>query len=261
MVDEIEGTKVEKNLDGKIALVTGGSRGIGQSIVIELAARGAQVVFTYKRSDEAAKELEEEVRNASGCAVGIACDSTSSEAVEKTVEKTIKDFSKLDILVLNAGITRDQYLMLMSEDEFTQVIDTNLTGAFRFAKAACRPMMGQRSGVIITVSSVAALFGVAGQANYCASKGGLVALTRALAAELAPKGVRVNGVLPGFIDTEMTAKLPRNVKRSSKEKILLGRFGDPREVASVVSFLVSDAASYIIGQTIVVDGGLTSTVS
>jgi 3-oxoacyl-[acyl-carrier protein] reductase len=151
--------------------------------------------------------------------------------------------------------------MLMSEEEFTKVIDTNLTGAFRFARAACRPMMGRNSGAIVTISSIAADYGVAGQANYCASKGGLVALTRAFAAELAPKGIRVNAVLPGFIDTEMTAKMPREIKKTSKDRVLLKRFGTPWEVAEAVVFLVSDAASYIIGQTIVVDGGLTSTVS
>ncbi len=251
---------MEQSLQGHVALVTGGSRGIGRACVKELAAKGAHVGFTYVRQEKAAAEVVDQVKEAGGRAWAIPCDSSDTQAVNTTIEKLITDHGKLDILVLNAGITRDQYLMLMSEEEFVQVLDTNLTGAFRFAKAACRPMMVQRSGAIVTISSVASMFGIAGQANYCASKGGLVAFTRALAAELAPKGIRVNAVLPGFIDTEMTARMPRQIKLKSKDQILLKRFGAPEEVAGAVSFLISDAASYIIGQTIVVDGGLTSTV-
>jgi 3-oxoacyl-[acyl-carrier protein] reductase len=252
---------LDKQLDGKVALVTGGSRGIGSACVRRLAEQGAKVVFTFGRSVAQAEALSQAVADGGGSAVGRPCDSRDSAAVALTVEAIIAEHGTLDILVLNAGITRDQFLMLMSEDDFTEVLDTNLTGAFRFAKAACRPMMTQKSGVIVSISSIAADFGVAGQANYCASKGGLVALTRALAAELTPKGIRVNAVLPGFIDTEMTAKMPRQVKRENKERILLRRFGTPEEVAEVVYFLVSPAASYISGQTIVVDGGLTSTAT
>ncbi len=252
---------MKTNLKGRVALVTGGSRGIGRAVVAELARLEANVFFTYRSNEEAAAEVEDSAR-ATGCLVrGVQCDSGDTGAVTSAVEHIITDHQTLDILVLNAGITRDQYLMLMSEDEFGGVIDTNLMGAFRFAKAACRPMMTRKSGVIVTIASVAALFGIAGQTNYCASKGGLVAFTRALAAELAPKGIRVNAVLPGFIDTEMTARMPRRVKMESKERILVKRFGTPEEVAGVVSFLASDAAAYIIGQTIVVDGGLTSTVA
>lgn len=249
-----------KNLDGKIALVTGGSRGIGRAVVLELARRGARVTFTFVRGAEAAAEVEE-LATEEGLAVrGVKCDSRSSDEVNRTVETLVADEGRLDVLVANAGITRDQYLMLMGENEFAEVIETNLLGAFRFAKAACRPMMARKTGAIVTISSVAAIFGIPGQTNYCASKGGLTAFTRALAAELAPKGVRVNCVLPGFIDTEMTAKMPRAVKRSAVDRILLGRFGAVEEIAGVVAFLVSDAASYIIGQSIVVDGGLTSAV-
>ncbi len=226
-----------------------------------LAERGAKVVFTFLRNDNAAAVVTRAVAAAGGEAFSKRCDSQDVTAVTQVVDDSVKQFGQLDILVLNAGTTRDQFLMLMSEEEFTKVIDTNLTGAFRFARAACRPMMTRKSGAIVTISSIAADFGVAGQANYCASKGGLVALTRAFAAELAPKGIRVNAVLPGFIDTEMTAKMPRQVKMTSKERILLKRFGTPAEVAEVVVFLASEAASYIIGQTVVVDGGLTSTVS
>jgi 3-oxoacyl-[acyl-carrier protein] reductase len=249
-----------KNLDGKVALVTGGSRGIGRAVVLELARRGARVTFTWVRGEQAAAEVEQ-LASEEGLAVrGVKCDSRDADQVTRTVETMVADEGQLDVLVANAGITRDQYLMLMGESEFTEVIETNLLGAFRFAKAACRPMMARRTGAIVTISSVAAIFGIPGQANYCASKGGLASFTRALAAELAPKGVRVNCVLPGFIDTEMTAKMPRAVKRSSVERILLGRFGTTEEVAGVVAFLMSDAASYIIGQSIVVDGGLTSAV-
>jgi len=250
-----------KKSAGSVALVTGGSRGIGRAVVLELAKNGSQVAFTYLRNGEAARGVEAEASESSGEAIGFECDSRDGKAVEALVDRVVADFGGLDTLVLNAGITRDQFVMMMAEEEFSDVIDTNLTGAFRFAKAACRPMLTARRGAIVTISSVAAQFGIAGQANYCASKGGLVSLTRALAAELAPKGIRVNAVLPGFIDTEMTQRMPRRVKHESLEKILLKRFGEPEEVAAVVAFLASDRAAYVVGQTIVVDGGLTSTVS
>jgi 3-oxoacyl-[acyl-carrier protein] reductase len=252
---------MEKNLRGKTVLVTGGSRGIGASVVEALAERGARIAFTYVKNAAAAKTLVSSIEQSGGQAQAVQCDATDGEAVNRTVEALIDTLGQIDIAVLNAGITRDQYLMTMSEADFVSVIDTNLNGTFRVAKAVSRHMMGRKNGAIVTISSIAAMFGVAGQTNYCASKGGLVAFTRALAAELAPKGIRVNAVLPGFIDTEMTAKMPRQVKRSAKERILLKRFGRVEEVAGTVAFLVSDAAAYIIGQSIVVDGGLTSTVS
>jgi 3-oxoacyl-[acyl-carrier protein] reductase len=252
---------LEQMFKDKVALVTGGSRGIGGAVVSALARGGADVVFTYIRGHDAAEALEQAVSGECGTATGAQCDSRDMAAVQALVDRVIAERGRLDILVLNAGITRDQYLMMMTEDEFREVLDTNLQGAFRFAKAASRPMMLEKRGTIVTVSSVAARFGVAGQANYCASKGGLESFSRALAAELAPKGIRVNCVLPGFIDTEMTARMPRQVKRSAKEKILVRRFGTVDEVARVIAFLASDDASYIVGQSIVVDGGLTSTVS
>lgn len=252
---------MEQDFKDKIALVTGGARGIGRAVTAELARRGATVIFTYLKNEEAATTLEKELADAPGKVFGRACDSKSTASVNETVDSMVRDLGRIDILVLNAGITRDQYLMMMAEEEFDKVIDTNLSGAFRFAKAVSRPMMTQKSGAVVAVSSVAAHFGVAGQTNYCASKGGLEAFCRAAAAELSPKGIRVNVVLPGFIDTEMTAKMPRSVKQNAKDRILIKRFGTPDEVAKVVSFLASDAASYIVGQSITVDGGLTSTVS
>jgi len=248
------------SLDGRVAIVTGGSRGIGRALVVELARRGADVTFTFVRGTEEAAGLEAACAAEGLRAKGARCDSRSAEEVTGLVEGVARDKGRLDVLVCNAGVTRDQYLMLMKEEEFTEVVDTNLVGAYRFCKAACRPMMTQKSGAIVTVSSVAAVFGIAGQTNYCASKGGLVSFTRALAAELAPKGVRVNAVLPGFVETDMTARMPRQIKRASQERILLKRFGAPEEISRVVAFLVSDDASYIVGQAIVVDGGLTSTV-
>jgi 3-oxoacyl-[acyl-carrier protein] reductase len=252
---------LEKRFRDKVAIVTGGSRGIGRAVVRELAGEGARVIFTFRKSQKEAEALEQEVSSAGGAAKGARCDSRSTADAQALVERVVAEHGALDILVLNAGITRDQYLMMMSEDEFFEVVDTNLQGAFRFAKAAIRPMMLQKRGVVITVSSVAARFGIAGQANYCASKGGLESFSRALAAELAPKGIRVNTVLPGFIDTEMTARMPRQAKQSARDRILVKRFGSCEEVAKVVSFLASDDASYIVGQSIIVDGGLTSTVS
>ncbi len=252
---------MEKAFAGKVALVTGGSRGIGQACVEALAKGGAEVVFTYRHNETAAEQTTAAAKAHGGRVIPLKCDSADTAQVNQTVEQVIATFEQLDILVLNAGITKDQYLMLMSEEEFAQVLDTNLVGAFRFAKAACRPMMTRRAGTIITVSSVAALFGIAGQTNYCASKGGLVAFTQAMAAELSPKGIRVNAVAPGFIETDMTARMPRKIKLEAKQRILAGRFGTPQEVAGVVAFLASDAAEYIIGQTLVVDGGLTSTVA
>lgn len=250
----------EQKFQGQVALVTGGSRGIGAAVVQLLAARGANVAFTYRRSEEDARALVAKVQNSGGTAEAHACDSTDAAAVTAVVDGLLARHGRLDTLVLNAGITKDQYLMMMSEEDFLKVIDTNLVGAFRFAKAACRPMMEARRGTIVAVSSVAAMFGIAGQSNYCASKGGLAAFCRSLAAELAPRGIRVNAVLPGFIETDMTARLPRQVKQTSKDRILLKRFGTSDEVAQVVAFLASDAASYIVGQCLVVDGGLTTAV-
>lgn len=244
------------SLTGSITLVTGGSRGIGRAVVTELRTLGATVYFTWHRNEQAAQETA----SATG-ATALQCAQEDLGAMERTIEDIIARHQKIDILVNNAGITADQYLMLMTMEDWTKVIDTNLSGAWRWAKAVCRPMMNARSGVIVNISSVAGMLGIAGQTNYSASKGGLIALSRSLAAELGPKSIRVNCVVPGYIETDMTSKMPRQFKRDSMDRVLLKRFGKPEEVAKVVAFLAGPDASYIAGQTIVVDGGLTGAVA
>lgn len=242
--------------EGKIAVVTGGSRGIGKACVMDLVSRGARVYFTYNKNESAADELVK----ISG-AEKIRCSQNDFAEIESTINKIISADGKIDILVNNAGITSDQFIMMMPIEEWDKVIDTNVGGAFKWGKAVCKPMMNARSGAIINIASVSGLLGIAGQTNYAASKGAIIAFSRALAAEFGPRGIRVNTVVPGFIDTDMTAKMPRQIKQQNLERILLHRFGKPEEVAKTVAFLASDDASYIVGQTIVVDGGLTGTVA
>ena len=239
-----------------MAIVTGGSRGIGRAIVERFAAQGARVFFTYHQHGEQAGQ----VAAASG-AEPIQCSQTDPEAIDAAVARVLGAAGKVDVLVNNAGITRDQFLMLMPAEDWNKVIDTNVSGAFRWCKAVSRPMIGARSGVILNVASVSGLVGVPGQTNYAASKGALLAFTRSLAAEVGSRGIRVNSVVPGFIETDMTAKLPRQIKERSLERIVMKRFGQPAEVAAVVVFLASDSASYITGQMVVVDGGLTATAA
>ncbi len=241
-------------LDNKVVIVTGGSRGIGRSIVEEFAKNKAKVYFTYHKNDSAASELKE-----SSGAIPIKCSQTDSDRIEESVALIIKDNERIDILVNNAGITSDQFLMMMTSEQWEKVIDTNLNGAYRWSKAVSRTMISAKNGVIINVASVAGFIGIAGQTNYSASKGGLLAFTRSLAAELGSKGIRVNAIVPGFIETDMTAVMPRQIKRQNIERILLKRFGKPQEVAQIALFLSSDSASYIAGQAIVVDGGLSAT--
>ncbi|MDP8266555.1 MAG: 3-oxoacyl-ACP reductase FabG [Candidatus Aceula meridiana] len=238
----------------KVVIVTGGSRGIGKAIVEAFVQSKAKVYFTYNKNDEAAKALKD-----STGAIPVKCSQTDNEGIEKTVDAICQDNKKIDILVNNAGITSDQFLMMMPFEQWEKVINVNLNGAYRWAKAVSRTMMTAQQGAIINVSSIAGLVGTPGQTNYAASKGGLLAFTRSLAAELGAKGIRVNAVVPGFIDTDMTAVMPRQIKRQNLERILLKRFGTPQEVAQIVLFLSSGKASYIVGQAIVVDGGLSST--
>ncbi len=239
--------------ENKVVVITGGSRGIGRAIVERFAAQGARVFFTYHQRDDLAQEV------AAACgAEKIKCSQTDGPAIDAAVAHIVAAAGKLDVLVNNAGITSDQFLMLMPPDDWNKVIDTNLNGVYRWCKAVSRPMLGARQGTIINIASIAGLVGVAGQTNYAASKGALLAFSRALAAELGARGIRVNTVVPGFIETDMTAKVPRAIRQRTLERILLRRFGKPSEVAAVTTFLASDEASYIAGQSFVVDGGLTA---
>jgi len=245
-----------REFEGQVVVVTGGSRGIGRAIVERFAAQGAKVYFTFNQNAEAAAQVA-----AATQAEAIQCSQNDAAAITAAVDKIVAAAGKIDALVNNAGITADTFLMLMPADDWNRVIDTNLNGAFRWCKAVTRPMLGARRGVIINLASIAGLVGVMGQTNYAASKGGLLAFTRALAAELGGKNIRVNSVVPGFIETDMSARVPRQIKQKNLEHIVQKRFGKPEEVASVVTFLASDAASYIMGQSIVVDGGLTATAA
>ncbi len=240
------------NLEGKTAIVTGGSRGIGAAITRKLAQLGATVYFTYKSAEAKAEELSQETG-----AKYFKCDQTKLDEIESIFNAIFENAGKIDILVNNAGITKDSYLPMMSDEDFTAVLNANLLGAFKWSKLASKKMYGTRSGSIIFISSVSGLVGVAGQTNYSASKGAICAFARSAAAELGAKSVRINSVCPGFIETDMTAKIPRQIARTQIEKIPLKRFGTSEEVANIVAFLASDEASYITGQTITVDGGLT----
>ncbi len=244
------------NLKDKVAIVTGASRGIGQAIALELARQGAKLVITAS-SMQNLKETEDKLRE-QGCAhfIAIAADVKNSEQVNLVVKNCIDTYSRVDILANNAGITRDNLLALMSESEWDDVLNTNLKSAFLFTKACSRPMIRQKGGSIINISSVVALTGNAGQANYAASKAGLIGFTKSVAKELAKKNVRANVVAPGFIRTKMTDMLSDEIKQKVAAQIALGRLGEPDEIASVVSFLASDASRYMTGQVLVVDGGL-----
>lgn len=243
-------------LDGAVALVTGGSRGIGQAIALELAREGATVVFTYRSSPEGARETEKRIEEAGGRCRSVQCDVTDAEAVDAVVSGVIQDFGRLDVLVNNAGITRDQVIMRMKPEDFDAVIATNLRGTWSLCRAASRPMLRARRGRIINLSSVVAGMGNPGQSNYAASKGGVEALTRSLARELGSRGITVNAVAPGFIDTDMTAALGEDARKALLGRIPLGQLGTVEDVARAVRFLASDDARYITGQVIHVNGGM-----
>lgn len=245
------------DLSGKTALVTGASRGIGAQIAHELAAHGAAVAVNYAGSRQAAEAVVASVVAAGGRAVAIQGDVSDPANATSLVEGTVAEFGALDILVNNAGITRDGLLVRMSDADWHSVIDTNLTGVFNLTRAAAKVMMKQRSGSIVNVTSVIGLVGNAGQANYAASKAGVIGLTKSVAKELAGRGVRANAVAPGFIETDMTSSLPDAVCDAARSEIALKRFGTPEDVANAVVFLASDAAGYITGQVLAVDGGMT----
>lgn len=243
-------------LEGKIALVTGAAKGIGRAIALALAADGATVVVNYNGSKERAEQVVEEIRALGADGMAYQCNVADTAATADMVKEVIKTYGKLDILVNNAGITRDNLIMKMSEEDFDAVIDANLKGCFNTIKAVSRQMLKQRAGRIINITSVSGILGNAGQANYAASKAGIIGLTKTMARELASRGITVNAVAPGFVDTDMTQVLPENVKEAATAQIPLGRFGKPEDIANMVAYLASEKASYITGQIISVDGGM-----
>ena len=245
------------SLKNKVALVTGAGRGIGKEIAKTLASCGAFVIVNYNSSPEAAEQTVKEIIKQGGMAAPVQCDVSDFDACGKMMEMIINNYGHLDILVNNAGITRDDLLMKMSEEAFDAVIATNLKGTFNTIRHFSRYLLKQRSGTIINLSSVSGILGNAGQANYSASKAGVIGLTKSVARELSSRGITCNAVAPGFIDTEMTAQMTDKAKEAVKTQIPLGRVGKVDDIAEVVTFLASEKASYITGQVISVDGGMS----
>ena len=244
-------------LQGRVALVTGAARGIGRAIATELAVDGATVAFTYRSSGQAAHELLAELQGRSGRSFAYQADATSAADAAKVVGELVRACGRIDILVNNAGITKDTLLMRMSEEDWDRVLANNLKSVYNYTKAVCRQMMSQKSGKIINITSIVGLTGNAGQANYAASKAGIVGFTKSIAKELGSRNIQVNAVAPGYVDTDMTAALKPEQKKALTDLIPLGRTAQPREIASVVRFLATSDADYITGQVLSVDGGLT----
>lgn len=240
----------------RVALVTGASRGIGRAVACGLAADGFDLALVYAGNADAAADAVAACEAAGATARAYRCDVSNADEVKATADAVLADFGSVWALVNNAGITRDTLLARMKDEDFARVLEVNLTGAFNMMRALTRPLMRQRGGRIVSMSSVVGLMGNAGQANYATSKAGLIGLTKSAARELAPRGVTVNAVAPGFVRTDMTAALPEQVVERYEGQIPLGRLADPEEVAGVVRFLVSDAAAYVTGEVIRVDGGM-----
>ncbi len=243
-------------LKGKTAIITGGGRGIGKAIAMKLSSLGANIVINDIPSSQAAQEAADEIKANGGNAIAVCGDVSVLSDMENVVEETVKTFGSVDIMVNNAGITRDTLLVRMSEKDFDDVINVNLKGAFNGVKAVARTMIKQKSGSIINVSSVVGLMGNIGQINYSASKAGIVGLTKSAAKELASRGIRCNAIAPGFISSDMTDKLTDDVKKSYLDAIPMKKFGTAEDVANVVAFLASDSSAYVTGQVLQIDGGL-----
>jgi len=244
-------------LSGRVALVTGGSRGIGRAIVEALAREGAKVAFVYRSNKDAADQLVADLETDQREAMALQADVANTEEVDQVVAQVLEKWERIDILVNNAGVTRDGLLATMEPDNWHSVIETNLTSVYNFCHAVMRPMMSQRSGRIINMSSVSAEFGNQGQVNYAASKGGVQGLTRCLATEIGRRGITVNAIAPGFIVTDMTEAIRNAAESEIKKKVPLKRLGQPDDIAHAVVFLASDEASYITGQVLTIDGGMT----
>lgn len=245
-----------KLLEQKVTLITGASRGIGRGMALELAKHGSSVAFTYLSSPDKAAELEKELASFGIKAKGYKSDASDFKAAEELIASVLNDFGRIDVVVNNAGITRDNLLMRMSEEHFDEVIRTNLKSVFNITKAVQKSMLKERKGSIINISSVVGVKGNAGQANYAASKAGIIGFTKSIALELGSRNIRCNAIAPGFIETEMTAVLNPDVVKQWREAIPLKRGGTPEDVANLVVFLASDMSSYITGQVINVDGGM-----
>lgn len=245
-----------RKLEGKVAVVTGASRGIGRAIALKLADEGAKVVVNYSGSQAKAEEVVGIIQENGGEAIAVQASVSKTEEVTALMDAAVKTFGSLDILVNNAGITRDNLLMRMKEDEWDDVLDTNLKGVFLCTKAVTRQMMKQRAGRIINISSIVGVAGNAGQANYVAAKAGVIGLTKTTAKELASRNILVNAIAPGFIETEMTEQLPEDIKEGMLTQIPLAKLGQPEDIAKAVAFLASEDANYMTGQTLHIDGGM-----